>query len=55
MLEAASAGAKVLHNRSVHLGKKNNMRIYVKNSQNNKKGTVIEKEENDSRLLLQRL
>lgn len=54
MLEAASAGAKVLHNRSVHLGKKNNMRIYVKNSQNNKKGTVIEKEENDSRLLLQK-
>ncbi len=41
MLEAASAGAKVLHNRSVHMGKKNEMPIYVKNSQNNSRGTIV--------------
>jgi aspartate kinase len=41
MLEAASAGGKVLHNRSVHMGKKHNMPIYVKNSQNNSKGTIV--------------
>lgn len=41
MLEAASAGAKVLHNRSVHMGKKNNMPIYVKNACNNSKGTIV--------------
>lgn len=41
MLEAASAGAKVLHNRSVHMGKKNDMPIYVKNSGNNSKGTIV--------------
>ena len=41
MLEAASAGAKVLHNRSVHMGKKNSMPIYVKNSGNNSKGTIV--------------
>lgn len=39
MLEAASAGAKVLHNRSVHMGKKNSMLI-CKNSGNNSKGTI---------------
>lgn len=33
MLEAATAGAKVLHNRSVNIGKKNNVPITVKNSQ----------------------
>lgn len=41
MLEAASAGAKVLHNRSVHMGKKSSMPIYVKNSGNNSKGTIV--------------
>ncbi len=41
MLEAASAGAKVLHNRSVNLGKKNNIPIHVKNSQNKKAGSIV--------------
>lgn len=54
MLEAASAGAKVLHNRSVHMGKKNNMPIYVKNSQNNKKGTIIQKTDNKDRFILEK-
>ena len=35
MLEAASAGAKVLHNRSVNIGKKHDIPIHVKNSQAN--------------------
>lgn len=42
MLEAASAGAKVLHNRSVHMGKKNNMPIFVKNALNNSRGTIVD-------------
>ncbi len=41
MLEAASAGAKVLHNRSVIVGKKNNMPIVVKNSQKKTKGSLV--------------
>lgn len=41
MLEAASAGAKVLHNRSVNMGKKNNIPIYVKNSQKTSKGSIV--------------
>ncbi len=44
MLEAASAGAKVLHNRSVNLGKRHNVPIYVKNSKlNSPNGSVVEK------------
>ena len=45
MLEAASAGAKVLHNRSVHMGKKNNIPIYVKNSLKNSRGTIVYNED----------
>ena len=45
MLEAASAGAKVLHNRSVHMGKKNNIPIYVKNSLTNSRGTIVYNED----------
>lgn len=37
MLEAASAGAKVLHNRSVNMGKRHEIPIYVKNSQDSSK------------------
>lgn len=54
MLEAASAGAKVLHNRSVHMGKKNKMTILVKNSLNSSKGTVIKDMSPEERLLLER-
>lgn len=44
MLEAASAGAKVLHNRSVNLGKKHNIPIHVKNAQANvSSGSIVEK------------
>lgn len=41
MLEAASAGAKVLHNRSVNMGKTHNIPIFVKNSFNNSRGSVV--------------
>lgn len=44
MLEAASAGAKVLHNRSVNIGKRNDIPIHVKNSQDSsKEGSVVKK------------
>ncbi|MEG2348358.1 MAG: aspartate kinase [Clostridia bacterium] len=43
MLEAATAGAKVLHNRSVNIGKKNNIPIIVKNSFKKSKGSVVKK------------
>ena len=42
MLEAATAGAKVLHNRSVSVAKKNNMTIVVKNSQKKSRGSTVE-------------
>lgn len=42
MLEAASAGAKVLHNRSVNVAKKNNMKVIVKNSQKQSRGSIVE-------------
>ncbi len=45
MLEAASAGAKVLHNRSVQVGKKYNMPIYVKNALKEGKGSLVTNEE----------
>lgn len=41
MLEAASAGAKVLHNRSVNVGKKYKMPIYVKNSIKKESGSLV--------------
>lgn len=41
MLEAATAGAKVLHNRSVNVGKKNNIPIIVKNSQKSTDGSTV--------------
>lgn len=41
MLEAATAGAKVLHNRSVNIGKKNNVSITVKNSQKDTEGSTV--------------
>lgn len=42
MLEAASAGAKVLHNRSVNIGKKHEIPIHVKNAKtsSNKESVV---------------
>lgn len=47
MLEAASAGAKVLHNRSVNVGKKNKISIIVKNSQQKSQGSTINEDKKD--------
>ena len=41
MLELASLGATVLHNRAVEVAKKYNVPIHVRNSQNNRRGTMI--------------
>ena len=41
MLEAASSGAKVLHNRSVSLAKENNLKILSKSSLTNSSGTEV--------------
>ncbi len=41
MLELASLGAGVLHNRAVEFAKKYDVPIHVRNSQNNRKGTMI--------------
>ncbi len=47
MLEMASAGAKVLHPRSVELAKKYNVPVYVKSSFNDEMGTLVTKEDTD--------
>lgn len=44
ILELAFLGARVMHSRSVEVGKKYNVPIYVKNSANNREGTLITKE-----------
>ena len=44
ILELASLGAKVMHSRSIEVGKKFNMPIWVCNSHKNVKGTLITKE-----------
>jgi len=41
MLELASLGASVLHNRAVEFAKKYNVPIHVRNSHHNRKGTMI--------------
>jgi aspartate kinase len=46
MLELASAGAKVLQNRSVELAKKLNVNIVTRSSFNDNEGTLITKENN---------
>ncbi|MEG1705504.1 MAG: aspartate kinase [Clostridia bacterium] len=43
MLQAATSGAKVLHNRSINIAKKNDLKIVVKNSSNNLQGSFVEK------------
>jgi aspartokinase len=45
MIEAATSGAKVLHNRSISVAKKHNLKILVKNSGNNAYGSVVESKE----------
>ncbi len=44
ILEMASLGARVMHNRSVEVGQKFNVPIYVRNSRNFSEGTLITKE-----------
>lgn len=43
MLEASSAGAKVLHNRSVNLAKEYNIKILAKNTFKNTRGSKVQK------------
>ena len=45
MLEMASMGAKVLQIRSVEMGSKYNVPLWVKNSFNNKEGTLVTQED----------
>ena len=47
MLELASLGASVLHNRAVEFAKKYNVPIHVRSSLNNRKGTMIVAETED--------
>jgi len=46
MLEAATAGAKVLHNRAVSLAKKYRLNLSVKNTRGESRGTVVTDSEN---------
>lgn len=46
MLEAATAGAKVLHNRAVSLAKKYRLNLSVKNTKGQSRGTVVTEGEN---------
>lgn len=46
MLEAATAGAKVLHNRAVSLAKKYKLNLSVKNTKGESRGTVVTEGEN---------
>ncbi len=44
ILELASLGAKVMHSRSIEVGKRFNVPIFVRNSMNDREGTLITKE-----------
>ena len=44
MLELASLGAKVLHNRSVELAKKYNVQLVVRSSLNRSEGTIVKED-----------
>ena len=44
MLELATLGAKVLHNRSVEMAKKYGVQLVVRSSLNNAEGTVVKEE-----------
>lgn len=52
MLELASLGAKVLHNRSVELAKKYNVPLVVRSSLNRTEGTVVKEEYNVEKMLI---
>ena len=48
MLEAATSGAKVLHNRAVSLSKKYRLKVSVRNTRGNLEGTLVEDGINES-------
>lgn len=52
MLELASLGAKVLHNRSVELAKKFKVNMVVRSSLNNHSGTYVKEEAKVERMLI---
>ncbi len=52
MLELASLGAKVLHNRSVELAKKYNVNLVVRSSMTDAEGTVVKEETKLERMLV---
>ncbi len=52
MLELASLGANVLHNRSVEMAKKYGVHMVVRSSLNNHSGTVIREVENMEKMLI---
>lgn len=52
MLELATLGAQVLHNRSVEMAKKYNMPLEVRSSITNKTGTIVKEESNVEKMLI---
>lgn len=48
MLEAATAGAKVLHNRAVSLSKKYKVKVKVKNTRGDLEGTSVDESVNEN-------
>ena len=52
MLELASLGAKVLHNRSVELAKKYNVNLVVRSSMTEAEGTIVKEETKLERMLV---
>ena len=52
MLELASLGANVLHNRSVELAKKYNVKLEVRSSLNNNKGTYVREVDQVEKMLV---
>lgn len=52
MLELATLGAQVLHNRSVEMAKKYNIELEVLSSLTRKKGTIVKEETNMEKMLI---
>ncbi len=52
MLELASLGAKVLHNRSVEMAKKYNVELVVRSSLNTSEGTVVKEAKSMEKMLV---
>ena len=52
MLELASLGAGVLHNRSVEMAKKYGVQLVVRSSLNRSEGTIVKEEVSMERMLV---